>query len=54
MMRNFNVVSYDLSSNELGDLGTAEVAEALMQTSHIVYLNLDMNRISSDGIRSIA
>lgn len=45
MMYNQRVASYDLSFNELGDKGVAVIAEALLRTSHIVYLNLDMNSI---------
>ena len=45
MMFNHKVASYDLSFNELGDNGVAVIAQALSRTSHIVYLNLDMNNI---------
>ena len=45
MMYNHMVASYDLSFNELGDNGVAIIADALFRTSHIIYLNLDMNSI---------
>lgn len=45
MMYNHMVASYDLSLNELGDNGVAIIADALFRTSHIIYLNLDMNNI---------
>ena len=50
MMMNHAISSYDLSFNELGDAGVAKISEALQRTSHIVYLNLDMNRIQWEGV----
>ena len=50
MMCNHMVASYDLSFNDLGDNGVAIIAEALFRTSHIIYLNLDMNSIQWEGV----
>ena len=50
MMFNHKVASYDLSFNELGDSGVAIISEALVRTSHIIQLNLDMNNIQWEGV----
>lgn len=54
MMYNQMVASYDLSFNELGDNGVAIIADALFRTSHIIYLNLDMNSIQWEGVQYLS
>jgi hypothetical protein len=45
-----NLTSLDLSSNRLGDLGCAKLAQSLAACGHLALLDLSNNAISSHGV----
>ncbi len=53
-IKNNTLISVDLERNDIGDVGAAKIAEALLNNNTLTSINLNCNNISDAGVIKIA